>query len=242
MFNARDLTKNRLAFLQGYDTSRYEGIARVLAGIDDKEEDPDEGGDEGGFNFDIEGALRDFARQPVELTVDKFGNVDLQSEAQGMGGGMAGQFLTLNGFMGALPKKRVKEGDTWKGKNDFKMQGLPMQLKINSKNTYTERKEVDGGAAAVIKSKYTVGTAGDDKGDEEGGGMPFQIDAKITGKGTGTTTFGIDANHVLSGTHKIKAKIDAKLENPMSGDEMTIKASLTLEQKLKFSKWVKDDY
>ena len=40
MFNARDLTKNRLAFLQGYDTSRYEGIARVLAGIDDQEEDP----------------------------------------------------------------------------------------------------------------------------------------------------------------------------------------------------------
>ena len=80
----------------------------------DDGDEGDEGDEGGGFGgFDIEGALRTFARQPVEMSVDQLGNVKLESAAEGMGGSMAGQFLTLNGFMGALPKERVEEGGTW---------------------------------------------------------------------------------------------------------------------------------
>ena len=195
------------------------------------EEEEDEEGFGGGFGMDIEDRLRKLVRNPFKLTIDKLGRIRLQGRGMRRAGrGLAAQFMSLNGFMGLLPKKRVEQGDTWKSSQPFGVPNLPIRFKIHAKNKYAE-KDRDGNA--VIQSTYSVKKKAEE--DDEGG-MPFQLDATMTGKGEGTTTFDLENGRLASSKHKIVVDIEANLEDPTTGDDMVIKAKLTLNQKTKLEK------
>lgn len=175
--------------------------------------------DFGGFpGMDIQGSLETMARTPVTLTVDPRGRAKQKGAAAGFGG----QVLALTGLMGPLPEKKVGRGDSWKSETPFEVPsvGVPLKFTIVGENTYVS----DEGEAAVIVSKYKVDKVESDAAAE--------VDAKIKVKGEGEakTVFSPKAGRPLSLSEALKVRVEAAFEDPTSGEELSIKASMKMER------------
>lgn len=201
------------------------------APADPKEEDPEEGGD---FGFDIEEMLHSLVKKPLRIRVGERGAIEHLDGGARKGWGREYRLVTLHGFLGLLPEEKIEIGKSWKTTEKIQIPNLPLKIDIGVENTFDATKDVDGLKCAVLKSKFSVDSSGKKEEDEEE--TPFQIDAKMSGEGEGTTTFAIEPGRVVSSSHKATVKIDADLENPTSGDAMKVKAKVTLVRESELKK------
>lgn len=236
-FEVKDLAEEGTATLEGkFKKMRAKGNA--MANDIDYEYDaekpqpdpqPDEGDEPGAPNgMDPTQMLRTLATQTLTLKVDALGKVELQGAAT-QGGGLANQLFNLNGVMGVLPKEAVGIGDKWKSTDTFAIPGLE-QFKIGLRAENTVEKFAKGDVA-VVKTKLTAGTIGDETDSPDGSMFNFKM--KMTGEGSGTTEFAVGAGRVRTSENKLSVKITATADNPQGGDELEFKATLAIERRHK---------
>jgi hypothetical protein len=243
----KDVAENGKAVLEGtWKTMKAKGAVMVNDvdfNYDSEKKDAvkpkkkEEGEDPGlqGF-FDLEDQLRKTATQPLKLTVDDRGKVTVDgASAKGMGE-MNAMFLSMNGLMGALPKDKVGQGDTWKEETKLSMPGVggAVDIRVKSENKWESTETVEGKPFAVIKSKFAVG--GDVKAEGEGDNNPFNIKMKTVGDGEGKTSFAVKGGFASKVQGALKVKVSATVPNPGGGDDMDIKATLKIEQSLEIKK------
>jgi hypothetical protein len=83
---------------------------------------------------------------------------------------------------------------------------------------------------AVVKTKFTVGTASDESEPEGEEGNMFNLKAKMTGGGEGTTQFSVGTGRTRSANNKLNVKINATMDSPQGGDPLEFEATLKFEQ------------
>lgn len=203
-----------------------------------KDEGTDEGDPNNPFGMDPTQMLKQLATQTLKISLDPLGKMTIEGGAQGAE--MITRLLSLNGMMGTLPKDKIAVGDKWKSNEEFGLPGVgQMKINIRAENTYEKKETVGEQECAVIKTKFTVGTAADEGGKDEGGGDPgqmFNLKTKMTGEGEGKTHFALKAGRTAKSTNAVKVKITASMDNPQGGDALEFKATLTIGQENEISK------
>lgn len=188
--------------------------------------EPEEGG--GAFGMNPNEMLAQLATQTLSLKVTNLGKIEWLGDAA-QGGGMLNQIFSVNGLMGSLPKEKVGPGDTWKSKDELAIPGLSsFKVNLHSENK-VEKFEGDD---AVIKTKITVGTAQDETAEPDQGSM-FNLKAKMTGSGEGSTKFDVKGGRTRHAQNSVNVKITATMDNPQGGDALEFKATLKIEQEHK---------
>jgi len=176
------------------------------------------------YGMDPTQALEMLATQTLNLKVDPFGKLDLEGASEGSGE-MASLLLSLNGAMGTLPKESVGVGDKWKSTETITLPALA-QFKIGLRSENTVERFTDD-STAVIRSKLSVGTIGDETDSPDGG----LFKTKMTGEGSGTANFSVKAGRVRSAESALKVKITATIGNPQDGSDSEFKGTLEIDRK-----------
>lgn len=195
-----------------YDAERDAGKKEEAAPADDF----------GGLpGMDLEASLKKMVKEELVLKVSPTGAVSTPATA-----GVAGRALSLNGLMGPFPARKVGKGDTWKGKTDFKFpgMGIPVSFTIESTNTYGGQEKVGDLDCVVIASKLAV------KGADSEAAAALGMKIEVKGEGTGSMHFSAGRGRPAKASSAIKVRVIAGGEDPTSGEELSIKATLKIAQ------------
>jgi len=185
--------------------------------------EPAEGEVPGGI--DPVNLLHQVATQVIPIQIDPRGKFELQGDS-GLPAELLNQFFNLNGLMGELPKEKVGVGDSWKSGQTLTIPGFD-QLKIPVTAVNTVEKVAEGDVAE-IGTKLSVGTVSD--AIEQPEARMYNLKAKLTGEGAGTTHFSLGTGRVRDSKNRATVKILITADDPQGGDPIEFKATLTIEQ------------
>jgi hypothetical protein len=173
----------------------------------------------------LEERLEKLVREPLRLSVDRFGKVRLEGGSGRRMEEIQTVFLSLHGLMGDLPEARVGRGDSWKGEVDLGVPGLAgaVGFKIRSENTYAEDGTVGEAACAVIRSKFTV--AGGERGDRG-----VEIPVQTTGDGEGKVYFRVKDGRPARAESRLNVRLEVTAPDPGGGDPFEIKGTIRIDQ------------
>ena len=192
-----------------------------------KKQDPAEDPALAGFG-DLQDQLGKMVRAPLKLSANTLGKISIV-EGAGKLGEIESVFRSLNGLMGPLPKDKVGKGDKWKDELKLGMPGVGgnVEIKIRSENAIDSVEKIDGKDFYVIKSKFAVGKNPGEKDDA----APAGIDAKIKteGEGEGKTLWSLTDGRATKSTTTLKVRVSATIPNPGGGEDMDLKAKLTID-------------
>jgi hypothetical protein len=177
---------------------------------------------------DLQDQLGKMVRAPLKLSADKFGKVTVV-EGSGKLGEIESAFRSLNGLMGPLPKDAVGKGDSWKDELKLGMPGVggTVDIKIRAENRIDSVEKIDGKNVFVIKSKFAVGKLPGDKEDAPAAGIEVKI--KTEGEGEGKTLFSVTDGRASKSQSNLRVKVSATIPNPGGGEDMDLKAKLTID-------------
>lgn len=194
-----------------------------------RDKKPDEGNDPGTpGGIDPAQLLEKLATQTLVLKADPRGKFEIQSDT-GMTNEMMNEFFNLNGLMGELPKEKVGAGDSWKSKQTLMLPGIEQfKIRIRAENTVEKFATVKGEQVATVKTKLTIGTLADEKDEPEG--SLYNLKTKMTGEGSGTTQFSVDAGRARNAKNQATVKVTVTMDNPEGGDAIEFKGTLKIEQ------------
>ncbi len=197
--------------------------------------DPDsleEGGDEGGnpFGLDPAAMFRQLVTETLTFEVDSQGRLTQKNRTEE--NQLPFQISSLNGLMGPLPEKKVGVGDRWKSKEQIGLPGIgQMQINLHAENQVEKFAKVEGEDCVMIQTKFRVATAADEGAGEDSEEGMFDLDAKMTGGGSGTTTFSLSGGKLRTSSCKIDVNITANMANPQGEDNLEFKALFRVSQK-----------
>ena len=189
-----------------------------------------EEGEEGGGNplgLDPGSMFRQLVTETLTFEVDPFGLMtqkEITEENQ-----LPFQLSSLNGLMGALPKKKVGAGDSWKSNQEIGLPGIgTMKMNLKAENKIERFVKVEGQDCAEILTRFQVSNAlGEDAEEDEG---MFNMQTKMTGGGKGKATFSISAGKARNSLGHIEVNISATMANPQGDDDLQFKALLRMSQ------------
>ena len=191
-----------------------------------KKEEPDDPTLQG-FG-DLQDQLGKMVRAPLKLSADKFGKVTVVEGGDKLRE-IESAFRSLNGLMGPLPKNAVAKGDTWKDELKLGMPGVggTVDIKIRAENSVDAVEKVDGKDVYVIKSKFAVGKLPGEK--DEAPASDIQVKIKTEGEGEGRTLFSVAEGRASKSTSALRVTVSATIPNPGGGEDMDLKAKLTID-------------
>ncbi|HYE99887.1 MAG TPA: hypothetical protein VEJ18_13295 [Planctomycetota bacterium] len=182
--------------------------------------------------MDMEENLRQLVAKPLVLSVDPQGRATPKEVA---GTGLAdldGPFRSLGGLAGVMPKEKVGQGDTWKDETKLLIPaaGQPVEIKLKVGNTYAEHAE----GRAVIRTTFAVDNADAVKKADPNNPLPFQLN--MSGSGEGTSVFAPADGRLVSSKSALKVKVAATIQNPGGGEDLELKATVSINQANDFGK------
>lgn len=198
-------------------------------------DDPDsleEGEDEGGnpFGLDPGAMFRKLVTETLTFEVDSLGRLTQKNKTED--NQLPFQMSSLNGLMGPLPGEKVGVGDTWNSKQQIGLPGIgQMKINLRAENSIEKFAKVDGDDCVIIQSKFRVATAADEDAEEDPEEGMFNLETKMTGGGTGTTTFSMSRGKPRNSSSKVDVKITAAMANPQGDGDLKFKALFRVSQK-----------